>query len=576
MEQFGNRTLPKLQRYLYLPHLFSRRERITVSIAGAIALIAGMLFLSRVYLRMTHPVPAVGGEYTEGLLREPRTINPIFFSTNDTDRDLARLMYAGLIKYDSAGTPVPALAALIESIDYGLHWTVTLRPDLTWQDGETLNADDVLFTIKTIQNSDFKSPLRTNWQGVEAKKTGSLTIDFELRAGYGPFIENLGVGIIPEHLWKDVTPEQAPLHELNLQPVGAGPYRFDNIELRKDGSIESYSVRRNKRYHHGEPLLQRINFSFFRTEEELMSAWRRGTIDGVGSVPETVAVAVNSKLVTRRDLKTPRIFGLYFNTKNAPALANESVRRAIAHAVNREAIAEHAPAGGAIPTDTFLPAPFFDRTSNESFSHPYDVLRARTLLDEAGWNDDRDGIREKRTGSGKNATTTALKFRIATSEWPDLVRAAGLTAEMLADVGIGIEIDRYPVSDLETQVIRPRAYEILLFGQVYGREPDPFPFWHSSQLRDPGLNVAQFSHKTADRVLEEIRKTTDHALRDKAFQSLQGVFEKELPAIFLFTQLYIYLLPAHIQGVELEAIALPADRFNDVHQWYIHTKRAFR
>lgn len=549
----------------------------TLLAIGAITLLAGAFFLSRLYLATTHAIPAVGGEYTEGLLREPRTINPIFASTNDTDRDLARLMYAALIKYDSAGTPVPDLAERIDVSADGRRWTVTLRPNLLWHDGDTFDADDVLFTIKTIQNPDFKSPLRANWQGVEAVKTSPLTIDFELRSAYGPFIENLGVGIIPEHLWKDVTPEQAPLHELNLRPVGTGPYRFDSIALRKDGSVESYSVKRSKRYHHGEPMIQRINFAFFRTEEELMSSWKRGAIDGVGSVPETVAAAINSKLVERRDLKTPRIFGLYFNSKNAPALAEHAVRKAIAHAVNRETIAEHAPAGGAIPTDTFLPAPFFDRTSNESFAYPYDAERASQLLEETGWIDrDEDGIREKRTGSGKNATTTKLTFKIATSEWPDLVRAAELIVTMLADIGINAEIDRYAVGELEAEIIRPRAYEILLFGQVYGREPDPFPFWHSSQLRDPGLNVALFSHKTADRILDEIRKTADHSARDKAIHSLQDVFDKELPAVFLFTQLYIYLLPARIQGVAVEAVALPADRFNNVHQWFIHTKRAFR
>jgi ABC-type transport system substrate-binding protein len=117
---------------------------------------------------------------------------------------------------------------------------------------------------------------------------------------------------------------------------------------------------------------------------------------------------------------------------------------------------------------------------------------------------------------------------------------------------------------------------MLLFGQVYGYEQDPFAFWHSSQIKDPGLNVALYANRQADKLLETARQSRDPQEQNKLLKEFSDTVSQDIPAVFLFSQLYFYLLPATIHGAHITKISLPANRFADIHEWYIKVKRVFR
>ena len=118
------------------------------------------------YYSLTKKIPVPGGEYSEGIVGQPLYVNPVLAGGNDADADLAALVYSGLFKYDPDGKLVPDLAESFELSDDKLTYTMHLKKDVKWHDGEPFSADDVLFTIQVIQDPAFKSPLRQNWQGV--------------------------------------------------------------------------------------------------------------------------------------------------------------------------------------------------------------------------------------------------------------------------------------------------------------------------------------------------------------------------------------------------------------------------
>jgi peptide/nickel transport system substrate-binding protein len=252
--------------------------------------------------------------------------------------------------------------------------------------------------------------------------------------------------------------------------------------------------------------------------------------------------------------------------------------------IDRAKMAEQG-VGGAIVIDSIL-APFQKEVAPGAAagggSSAYDPQRAGAILDAAGWKDtDGDGIRDKkmRGAKGKAASST-LRFTLTTGDSPELVAAAQMTKTMLADIGIEADVDVKSFADLGTSVIRPRAFEMLLFGQVYGYEPDPFAFWHSSQIKDPGLNIALFADKNADKILESARHTTDRAIRNQKYAEFSALVARAIPAVPLYTQLYRYLLPRDLRFAASEdnpiaRIALPADRFNEINRWYRTTRRAF-
>jgi peptide/nickel transport system substrate-binding protein len=563
------------RKILFAPHILGRREKILFLLLAVVVLVSGSLLAGRLFLLLTKPIPRVSSSYAEGILHQPRTINPLI-ALSDADRDISRLVFSGLLSYSGAGAVEPDLALRYEVSADAKIYTVALRQDARWHDDEPVTADDVLFTVAAIQNPQYKSPLRVNWQGVEAEKIDQHTVRFSLRSSYAPFIENLTVGILPKHLWGNIAPSQMILHELNIKPVGSGPYAFDDFGKENDGKILWYRLARNPRYYREGPFLKTVTFYFFENEEDMASAWQKRIIEGYGPVPETRREEILRRRESRLlSLPMPRIFGIFFNKQKNPILADAAVRRAIAYAVDRDAVAAKTFSGGASPMDAALPSGYGIPEKDDPPA--FDPKKAAEILDKAGWkDDDGDGTREKILKKKGKSETAVLRFTLTTSDWPDLLAAAEAIRGTLRNAGIDVTIEKKPFTELESAVIRPRNFELLLFGQVYGYEVDPFPFWHSSQIKDPGLNITSYSQKTVDRLLEEARRTTDSAARAEKLSAFEDVVGKDIPAVFLYSQRYLYLLPADMQGVGLSRIVLPADRFNSIHGWYRKTWRVFK
>lgn len=569
-----NWKLLTARKILFFPRTLGPAEKRFLLLGMVLVLISGGTFFGRVYARNTIAAPQVGKTYIEGLLSEPRNINPIY-AAGDGDRDVSRLIFSRLLTYDGQGLVRPDLAEKYDVSVDGKIYTVNLRQDAFFHDGKPVKADDVVFTVKAIQNPLYKSPRRANWQGVGVEKIDDYAVRFTLRSPYAPFIENLSVGILPRHLWERVNPEQAFLHELNLRPVGSGPYAFSELKQAKDGSVIRYEVGRNPRYYGEGPYLKKIVFLFFKSEPEMLAAWQKGRIDGFGPFPILIPQDVygDTRIIS---IGMPRIFGLFFNEKENELLSDINLRRAMAHALNKKELAAAVPSRGAIPVDSALPLGILGVTADIT-TYPFDLEKSKALLEEAGWKDaDGDGVREKTITKNRKKETVPLRFKLTTSDWPDLLKTASAVQAMLSAAGIEVEVEKHALAELETSVIRPRDFEILLFGQVYGYEPDPFAFWHSSQIKDPGLNIALYASKKADQILEESRRIADPQERAAKYEELQRIIAKDLPAVFLYSQIYLYALPEKMRGVDLQKISLPADRFNEINEWYIETKRVFR
>ncbi|TSD04677.1 MAG: peptide/nickel transport system substrate-binding protein, partial [Parcubacteria group bacterium Greene0714_36] len=382
-----------IRKILYLPRILSVQEKRLYIFLFLAGVLSASVFLGRIYAGMTRPVPQVGGSYAEGVIGTPRMINPLY-AVKDVDRDIARLVFSGLFTYDGAGGIQPDLAERYEISKDGKTYTVVLREGTAWHDGMPLTADDVVFTVRRIQNAQYKSPLRLNWQGVDAEKIDTRTVRFTLRTAYAPFIENLTQGIIPKHLWEHVDPGAALLHDLNISPVGSGPYRLKRFKNDGEGSLLWYTLSRNPRFHGEGPYLKEITFRFFDNEEDMVSAWRRGDIEGFGPVSRVRANEFSQEVARVAALATPRIFSVFFNERLAPALADKKIRSALSYAIDRERIAEQATTGGGIAMATLLP--LSRPMANGALPEQYDPARARKLIESTGWKDaDGDGIYEK-------------------------------------------------------------------------------------------------------------------------------------------------------------------------------------
>lgn len=565
---------PSLKQWRRLPQVLSKSERffIIAFIFLFLASLAALIF--DYYQSRTIVMPAEGGQYVEGIVGRPRFINPILSQASDADRDISELVFSGLLEYDSSGELKPSLAQSYKT-EGNKVYVFSLKPDIKWHDNENFSADDVVFTIGLIQNPDYKSPLRPNWQGVQVEKIDDLTVKFTLPAPYAPFLENLTVGILPKHIWQNISASAFPLADYNLQPVGAGPFRFKNIQKDKLGSVNSLTLEAWPQYHGQKLYLSQIIFKFYDGEDELLNAFEKREIEGMSFVSaKNLERASKSETINVLSLNLPRYYAVFFNQTNSKPLADKNVRLALQYATNKQEIIEKVLLGKGTPVDSPLPSELLSIAESVK-KYDFSIEKAKEVLAAGGWRDSNgDGILEK-TFENEN-TPTPLEISIVTTQWPELVQAAQIIQEQWQKVGAKINLEILDIGEIQQNKIIPRNYQAILFGEVLGLIPDPFSFWHSSQKKYPGLNLALYDNPDADKLLEDARQILDAKERTKKYAEFQKLIVNDVPAVFLYSPSYLYAVGKKIKGIEIKNIATPSQRFNGVENWHIQTKRGWK
>ncbi len=545
------------------------KERSFLGLLFVILVVSSVWSIVGFVQRNSHLIPQAGGSYTEAAVGQPRNINPILAGANDLDLDLTNLVYSSLFKLDNNFELQPELATGYEVSDNQLEYTIHLRANVLWHDGQPLTADDVVFTIRSIQTPDYGSPLESAFQGVVVEKVDDQTVVFRLKQPYAPFLTSLTVGIVPKHVWENIPPKNASLAEQMLKPVGTGPFQFaELVTRRRTGEITSFRLTRNDNFFGERPYLDEITFVFYPTHEEAAQALLSGKTDGVGflALSNTERFRNRASLTIRR-LLLPQYFGLFFNEIKNERLGDAGIRSALALATDRETIVESALGKEAQPLQ--VPMPRGKSNLDEEIELPaYDPETAKQNLEEAGWKDtDGDGIREK--GDAK------LEFTITTTDWPEFVRTAELIKEQWGKIGVSVNIASFGAGEIQQTIVAPREYQILLYGEILATDPDPYPFWHSTQTRSPGLNLSLLKNTKIDKILEEARKTSDINQRQEKYLEFQKVFLDLNPAIILYQPYYLFAHNNSVRGMTIDRVNLPMGRLNDISKWHVKVKRVW-
>ncbi len=561
------------QRILSAVNSFSVKETAVFVFLSVIFLLSFAGIVWKVNDSFMVPVPAKGGEISEGVIGAPRFVNPLL-AVSDADRDLALLVYSGLLRASSDGNLIPDLAEKYEVSEDGKIYTFTLRDDAYFHNGDKVTADDVVFTVIKAQDNTIKSPKRANWEGVFVEKINDREVKFTLKQAYSPFLENATLGILPKNVWKEAGSEQFSFSEFNVLPIGSGPYKITKVKKNSSGVPSYYELSSFKRFVLGAPYINKVIVRFYPNEEALLNAYRKKEITGINAIPPTRAMEIKSEGGRVESFPLPRIFGIFFNQNQAAIFTDKSVRQALEVLVDKEALIEKVIRGYGILIDGPIPEGGlgYESSQEEKLGKEERVERAKKILGMGGWKiNDKTGLWEKKV---KKETWT-LKFSVSTGEAPELKDAALAVTENWAEAGISAEVKVFETGDLNQNVIRPRKYDALLFGEIIGRDGDPFAFWHSSQRLDPGLNIALYANIKADKLLEEARTISDPAKRAEKYEFFQREIRADVPAIFLYSPEFIYVVPKEVKGLDIGFITVPSERFLDIHRWFIETNKVW-
>ncbi len=539
---------------------FTVTQKIIFGVASAVFIVAVLNIGWYAYNLLVIPMPTQGGTYREGIVSVPRFINPVLALT-EADRDMTELLFSGLLRFDGDNKPVGELAASWEISEDGKTYTFNLKEDARFHDGTPITADDVVFTIERIKDPQTGSTLRPTFEGVAVMAISTHVVSFSLKDAYAPFLDTLTVGIIPKHIWNNVPAINMNWSRLNTEGIiGSGPYMFKSVTLDDGGIPTSYDLLAFRDSYH-QSYIDTIHLAFYTKIEDALVALENNEIDGLHSVPYDELSTLSEDFKVHA-AAFPRIYALFFNQNRNAVLTHPEVRQALGAAVDRASIAKDIYFGYAKP----IADPLGLSTSTQS------TASMSAILEKAGWKKNTEGFYTRTVQ--KQVETLALT--IAAPNTPELKAIATRVKEAWEKEGALVTLSLLESADLQKNIIRPRNFDVLVFGQFYGRTPDPYPFWHSSQRNDPGLNISQYVSSDVDRALEIGRESPDAGRRASALISFTGNLMKDQPAIFLVNPSFIYVTRKDVGNVTIPSRLSPSERFAFIDSWYLETQRIWK
>lgn len=553
-------------------HLSKYIKKRAINIKGNKRFVFGWLFLAFIitglsiatlaYINAASSTfaPRDGGTYTEGVVGEIRNLNPLF-SSGTIDESVSKLIFNGLLRYDTEGKLVPDLAESYSIEVDKQTYIVNLKKGVLWHDGREMTSEDVVFTIKTIQNVVSRSTLYASWQGVQVSAINPHQIKFTLKAPFAPFPNSLTVPILPKHILGQLKVENLRNASFNTSPVGTGPFVFNALRS-EEGKQQQVETKRNVKYFRGAPRVDRFNIHSYPDQQSLTTALQERNITAAVDLAGNAA----SALQLDKNIQTegiPLNSGVYgFFNNESPQLKEGSVRAALAQAINRQSILDlfdsrYAPLG--------TPLLSTQLGYTDEFSQKTNVAAAKTALDSAGWLVQPDGIRAK---DGQK-----MELQMVTANNAQYSALAGDLQKQWKAIGVSIQSQLLSPEQLQQNALSTHSYDILLYGISMGYDPDVYVFWHSSQARKDGRNFSQWKSGRADASLEAARTRLEPILRIARYKTFQDEWSKSAPAVGLYQPRVNYSYHQNAKGFIPAPSNDASNRLTNVETWTVNTKR---
>ena len=511
------------------------------------------------------PQPIEGGIYTEGLIGSFGRLNPLLDFYNPTDRDVDSLLFSSLVQFDTHGVPLPDLAESWGISQDGTVYNLSIRQDAVWHDGESVTSDDVIFTISLLKDPGLPIPADTQalWEEITVESLDDNLLQFRLPEPFAPFLDYLTFGILPSHLLGGLTADDLINDSFNLQPIGSGPYRFDQL-LIVDDQITGVVLTAFEAYYHDRAFIDNVVFRYYPDAQSALDAYRGGEIIGIGQVTSEIILNAlqepNLNLYTGR-LPQMTIIFLNLNNPEVPFFQDHDVREALLLGMNRQWMIDQMLSGQAIVAN----GPIFPGTwayYDNGDDLEYDSEKAIALLKSAEYMVPAGG------GEVRVRDDDPLTFTMLHPSVEPYARLAQAIRQNWAQLGVQVELQAVPYETLVADYLTPGNFEAVLVNLNLARSPDPYPFWHQSQITG-GQNYAKWDDRPASEYLEQARIVLNLDERALLYRNFQVRFAHELPSLPLFYPVYTYGVGAQVLGVRMGPIIDPSDRLASINSWFL-------
>lgn len=517
--------------------------------------------------------PSSGGIYTEALIGSFSRLNPLLDYTNSADRDIDRLIFSSLLRFDDRGLPVNDLVESMGLSQDGTNYNISLRENAIWHDGQPLTSQDVTFTVDLLKSEELPIPddIQALWQTVDVIALDDHTLQFRLPEPYAPFLDYLTFGILPFHILGDLSPQEIIDAEFNLQPVGSGPFRFDRL-LAENDRITGVSLSAFEDYYGDPAFIEQFTFLYYPDAESALTAYQAGEVLGISQITNDIlSAALKESDLNMHSGQVPLLSIIFMNLDDPelPFFQDVNIRRALLMGIDRQRIVNELNNGQAtIAHGPIFPGSWAYYDGIEKID--YDPENAIQLIRTAGYSIPASGSSVRENEEGKS-----LSFELLVPDDEKYLQIAQAIIDDWEQLGVGVNLEATSYEDLINNYLDPRAYQAALVDINFANspDPDPYPFWDQAQITS-GQNYSKWDDRQASEYLEEARVELDLAERIRLYNNFQVRFASELPALPLFYPVYNYGIDQRINGVTMGAIYDPSDRLANAAQWFLLAERS--
>jgi len=504
--------------------------------------------------------------YVEGLIGHFQRLNPILEHLNPADRDVNRLIYNGLVKFDQWGNPVPDLVEAWNVSLKGDVFNITLREGVVWHDGMPLTTEDVAFTIELMQNPEIpvEEDIANLWSEVEVIVFDELNMQFILPSPFIAFADYLSFGVLPAHVLTGRTADEIVNGDFNFAPIGTGPYKFVDLMVTND-NITGLELELNEEYFGEIGEVKYVNFRYFDNHISAFAAYQNGDIFGISSIhieifDETFAdPELNVYSAMCPDM---RIIVLNHERDSAPYFKDAALRQALYYGLNRDNIIGEVLNGQAVKANgPMFPNSWAYYGNVESYS--FNPNAAEELLESNGYLIPSGGgqIREK--------DGVPISFELVYQDTVEHETTAQMIKTYWGNLGINVNLIAVDQEALMDNYLSTGNYDAALIDLSLGStaDPDPYNFWHQAEAND-GQNYSNWDDRRGSEYLERARVTPNKQERERQYRNFQIHFSIELPGLPLYYPVYSYAVIDELAGINLGTIFSSSDRFNNIANWY--------
>lgn len=509
------------------------------------------------------------GMYAEAVVGPAANLNPLFASTS-AEQAVSQLLFSRLLNYDTSGTLNNDLATSVSLDSAETTYTVKVRTDVKWHDGEPLTTDDIAFTVALIQNPNIRTSI-SGWEGIATTVLDEYTISFKLPSPYAAFAHALTFPVLPEHLFQGVPPSLINENSFSTNPIGSGPFQLrfiQDVDTNLDRKV--IHLGRNLSYYRGVAKLEKLQLHVYKDTNAIIKAL---SLNEVNAAADLSSIDVTSvRWEQYRTLSKPTQNGVFalLNTKS-DLLKDINLRKALRLGTNTDALR------ASIPGDpSRLYTPFIDgQLSGDLPPVPeFNQESAKTLLHESGWVLDKESNTRKKDD-------TELRLSVVVMSGSEQERALEVLASQWRELGILVDKHIADPSDRTQNVIQsilqPRDFDVLLYQLNIGADPDVYAYWHSSQANDQGLNFSNYSNVISDDALSSARVRADMALRDAKYITFAKQWLADVPAIGLYQTTAQYVTSKNTLSVsDTSSFVSSNSRYANVLHWSVGKRSVYK